>query len=152
MATREQIDQQYRATAIIAAAMIMGQLIFAGVSWFLHGTDEPTQPLLGPLVYAWIAVAITAVPLALLIRQKLVGLGDSAEGLQAIRDGKTTMANAQTWVIVMFALLEGAGLLGLLNYFVNPYPQLLVAVLVYIIACAIIFFPRRDWLEPFYQG
>jgi hypothetical protein len=151
MSTREELDAQYRNLAIICGAMVMGQLAFAGVAWFLNAgkTEPPSDPILTPMTYAWLAVSAATLPFALYLRQRLANLGSTATNLQDIRTGTLNFGIAQSQTIVMFALLEGSGLLGLVNYFLNPHPQLLTATLAVVIACAVIFFPRRSWFDAF---
>lgn len=151
MPTRDELDTQYRTLAVICGAMVMGQLAFAGVAWFLNvgKTEPPSDPILSPMTYAWLAVSAATLPFAFVLRQRLANIGGTAENLQDIRTGTLNFGTAQSQTIVMFALLEGSGLLGLVNYFLNPHPQLLIATLAMVIACAVIFFPRRSWFDVF---
>src|SRR5688572_31045843 len=128
MQTRDQLDAQYRNLTIICGALIAGQLIFAGVAWFINSnvTEANVQPLMGPITYAWLGVSLAALPVAFLLRQRLSTIGDSTVSQQDIRTGKINFAVAQTQTIIMFALLEAGGLLGLVNYFLNPHPRLLM--------------------------
>lgn len=130
-------DQAYRISAIIAAAMIAGQIIFAAVSWYLHnmGGQEPTEtiPILVPI---WGAMAFGGVMAAFFTRNRLASVDPHAE---------VNVAAVQTSVIVMWALLEGPGLLGIVLYFLNGNPNVLYAALGYVLASAIFFFPRREW-------
>ena len=145
MQTRDQLDAQYRNLAFICGAMIGGQLLFAGVAWFMNA--GVTQAMMGPITYAWLAVSVAALPVAFLLRQRLATMGETTVSLQDIRTGKLNFGTAQTQTIIMFALLEGGGLLGLVNYFLNPHPRLLIGSLIYILFCALVFFPRRGWFE-----
>ena len=154
MATQQEIDSYYSRCLIIVAALIVGQLTFAGVAWFLHanGTFTPSgQPMLNPITYAWILFGIAGFGAALFFRQRLVALGVSAKGQQLIRSGSFTPAHMQSQIIVMFALVEGAGLLGIVNYLLHGYRVMLVAVLVYIILASAVLFPRREWFDAFRQ-
>ncbi len=152
MATRGEIDQQYRVLATITGAMVMGQLLFAGAAWFLNSgsTETPVETIRNPITYAWIAFSLGTLPIAFFLRQRLSNLGATSEAAEDIRTGKLTFAIAQTQTIIMFALLEGAGLLGLVNYFLNHQPQILAVTLAYIITAALIFFPRRSWFDAFH--
>lgn len=155
MATQQEIDRYYSMAMIIVAALIVGQLIFAGVAWFLHsnGTFTPSgQPLLNPITYAWIFFSIAGFGAALFLRQRLTALGVTPKGQQLIRSGGFTPAHMQSQIIIMFAFLEGAGLLGIVNYLLNGYSSLLAAVLAYIILVSAIFFPRREWFDAFRQA
>ena len=149
MQTRDQLDAQYRNLAFICGAMIGGQLLFAGVAWFMNAgaTEANTRPIMGPITYAWLAVSVATLPVAFLLRQRLATMGETTVSLQDIRTGKLNFATAQTQTIIMFAVLEAGGLLGLANYFLNPRPQLLIWSLIYILFAALVFFPRRGWFE-----
>ena len=47
----------------------------------------------------------------------------------------------------MFSLLEAGGLLGLVNYFLNPHPQLLSSLVAHRFLLRARVFPRRAWFE-----
>jgi hypothetical protein len=145
MQTRDQLDSQYRNLAFICGAMIGGQLLFAGIAWFMN--VGVTQPIMGPITYAWLAVSVGTLPVAFLLRQRLATMGETPVSLQDIRTGKLNFATAQTQTLIMCSLLEAGGLLGLVNYFLNPHPRLLISSLIYILFCALAFFPRRAWFE-----
>jgi hypothetical protein len=151
MSTRAEVDVQYRTLATILGAMVIGQLIFAGVAWFLKSSMAPTQPIKNPITYAWLFIMISTLPIAFMLRQRLSGLRDSPSAALDIRSGKITMATVLPQAVIMFALLEGGGLLGLVNYFLHPHPTLLLATLAYIIVTSVIFFPRRAWFDVFHQ-
>ena len=143
MQTRDQLDAQYRNLAFICGAMIAGQLLFAVVAWFMNA--GVAQTIMGPITYAWLAVLVVTLPVAFLLRQRLATMGETPVSLQDIRTGKLNFGTAQTQTIIMFALLEAGGLLGLVNYFLNPHSRLLIWSLMYILLCALVFFPRRAW-------
>ena len=145
MQTRDQLDAQYRNLIFICGAMIGGQLMFAVVAWFMNA--GVTQPIMGPITYAWLAVLVVTLPVAFLLRQRLATMGETPVSLQDIRTGKLNFGTAQTQTIIMFALLEAGGLLGLVNYFLNPHARLLIWSLIYILFCALVFFPRRAWFQ-----
>jgi hypothetical protein len=150
MQPRTQLDTQYRNLAFICGAMVTGQLLFAAVAWFLNAnaTEPNTHPIMGPITYAWLAVLLIGVSVAIYLRQRLATMGDTLVSQQDIRTGKLNFGVAQSQTIIMFAMLEAGGLLGLVNYFLNPHPRLLMWTLLYIAFVTVFFFPRRAWFDP----
>ena len=51
----------------------------------------------------------------------------------------------------MFALIEGAGLLGIVNYFLHGHSPMLLAALAFLAFSIALFFPRREWFDAFRQ-
>jgi F0F1-type ATP synthase membrane subunit c/vacuolar-type H+-ATPase subunit K len=134
----------YRITSMIAIALIIGQLAFVAVSWFLHSSGErelSAEPALNLMTYIWIALAFSMLAVAFGFRQRIV--------TQAERTVNRTVAPAdvQNQTIIMLALLESAGLMGIVVYFLYGHPQILYAVLAYILVSALLFFPRREWFN-----
>ena len=136
-------DKQYTTAAAIAGAMIMGQLLFAGVCWWLYSSGARSaaaspNPM---LLYVFLVVAISSIALALMLRGQIVSNDSRVSGRPATG---TSISNK---VVFMWAALEAASLLGLVFFFLEGDPTLLYAVLGYIVASAIFFFPRRDWFS-----
>lgn len=146
MSTEMTAEQHHRTTTIIVAAMIMGVLLAAGVAWWTQTNQETVrEPILitHPLVLAWLLVAGGSVFGASYFRSSIVGSA-ARPGLGATSP-KNSPAARQGRIIIMWALIEGACLMGLVIYFVYGVTQLFSAVLGYILVAAFIFFPRRSW-------
>jgi hypothetical protein len=77
---------------------------------------------------------------AFVFRQRLITQTEAA-------DRKINLAEVQTQSIIIMALLEGAGLMGIVVYFLHGHQQVLYAVLAYIAVSAVLFFPRREWFK-----
>lgn len=137
-------SHHYRNTSIIAIALIVGQLAFVAVSWFLHssGQREPSgEPALNIMTYIWIALAFSMLAVAFGFRQRIASQAESAS------NRTIAPADVQNQTIIMLALLESAGLMGVVVYFLYGHPQVLYAVLAYIVVAALLFFPRREWFN-----
>ncbi len=148
MTTVQATEQQYRTTVTIVISLIVGQLIFAGVAWWLNNSREITrEPVLitHPLILSWLLVGAGSVFGASFFRSSILGRRGVRAGLGRTGAKTESPAALQSKIVLMWALLEGAGLMGLVVYFLFGVPQVLSAVLGYIAVAAIIFFPRRDW-------
>jgi hypothetical protein len=154
MSIQSEIDRAYTTAVVLVASLIMGQLIFAGVAWYLASTGgritEPV-PITHPLGLAWLMLAAGSVFGAQFFRRQIPGPHDRPDQLQRIREGTVTPATLQTRIITMWALLEGAGLFGLVVYFLYGLPVVLYAALTYIAVTGLFFFPRREWFEALRQ-
>jgi hypothetical protein len=148
--TTTDADRHYRISATIAGALIMGQLTFAGVAWFLYSSGSRTtsgEEVLNILTYVWIALSFAVLALGFMMRQRI--LADVEQrGLVTASADRSDPAQVQNRVITTLAMLESAGLVGIAVYFIQGHPQVLYAALGYIVIAAIIFFPRREWFGP----
>jgi hypothetical protein len=143
-------DKYYRTSAMIAGALIIGQLAFAGVAWFLYnsGSRVPSgEELLNVLTYVWIGLSFGVLAMGFVMRQRIVADAEQ-QGLVSASADRTDPAQVQTRVITTLAMLESAGLLGIAVYFIQGHPQVLYAAVGYIVIAAIFFFPRREWFGP----
>ena len=130
-------QRAYQQTVIIVTSMIMGQLIFAAVAWFLYSSGARTgEEPIRALLIAWLALAIGGIGAALFLRGRLANVDPHAQ---------VNPPQVQTQIIIMWALLEGPGLLGIVIYFLEGNSNMLYAALGFVIASAIFFFPRREW-------
>jgi hypothetical protein len=147
----QNLDQVFKTSALLVRALILGQLVFGAVSWYMHdrGSVTPSStPIINPLTYAWFGLCIVGVIGALVMQQRIGALG-SASNLEKIRSGQITPLQVQSQIVVMWALLEAGGLLGLVIYFLTGALPILLASLAYIVLCAVVFFPRRVWFDAF---
>ena len=135
----ESADRTYKTAAVIATALITGQLLFAEVAWYLRSTNQmPSGTNAGPaMLYIWLAVAVGGLTGANIVRQRLANARDSGAAL--------TGSTAITQSGMMWALLEAGGLMGVVLYLLSGRTQVLYGVLAFIIVSALLFFPRRDW-------
>ncbi|MGH7469521.1 MAG: hypothetical protein ACRENP_16340 [Longimicrobiales bacterium] len=155
MATREEIDRTYTTTLVLVGALVMGQVTFAAVVFYMLRAAEQAAPpvrLTDPLVLAWLLVSAGSIFGAFYFRQLISGARDRPAALQRVREGKVKPANLQTMIVIMWALLEGAGLMGLAVAFVLGGAQILYVTIGYIAATGFVFFPRREWFDAFMQG
>lgn len=135
-----QVQASYNTAAIIAAALIIGQLLFAAVSWWLHSSGTRTATDAPDVMrYIWIVVAIGGLAGANLVRTRLVAASELAE--------RPPDEAVQTQVIMMWALIEAGGLLGIVLHLFTGNAGVLYAVVGYIVVCALFFFPRRQWFK-----
>jgi hypothetical protein len=155
MANRQEIDRTYTTTLVLVGALLMGQLTFAAVIWYMiraGAQNAPAVRLADPLLLAWLLVAAGSVLGAFYFRQLVSGARDRPAAMQRVREGKVKPTNVQSMIVIMWALLEGAGLMGLAVSFVLGGPQILYATLGYIALTVPIFFPRREWFDVFHQS
>ena len=142
MTTETTAAEHHRITTIIVLSLIMGVLLFAGVAWWINQTATHEEiPITHPLVLSWLLVAGGSIFGASYFRQQLQRRGVDRRGVKT----DVSPATVQTRVITMWALVEGACLMGLVVYFVYGVTQLFSATLGYVAVAAIIFFPRREW-------
>lgn len=134
----------HRNTSLIAIALLIGQLAFVAVSWFLYSSGQRTpsgEPALNIMTSIWIALAFSMLAVAFVFKQRIVTQAESS------LNRTVAPADVQNQAIIMLALLESAGLMGIVVYFLDGHPQVLYAVLAYIVISAVLFFPRRDWFN-----
>ena len=149
--TRQEIDNAHRTSLIIVMAMVTGQLLFAAAAWYLRNRDETmptTEGLTNPMTLAWLAVSFGSLAVAFTLRGQVTDL-DRPEKRERIRTGEITLATVQTRILIMFAVLEGAGLLGITNYLVNGQAHVLLGAIGFLALTTAAFFPKRDWFDAF---
>ena len=136
-----QPQASYATSAIIAVGLIMGQVLFAAVSWWLHSTGKRTGTDAPAIMhYVWLAVAIGGLAGANMVRQRLSAAADSPT--ERLPD-----ATVQTQVVMMWALVEAGGLLGIVLHLLTGKAEVLYSALGYIFVCAVFFFPRKHWFS-----
>jgi hypothetical protein len=148
----QSVDQVYKTSALMVRALILGQLVFGAVAWYMHdrGAATPSgSSLINPLTYAWFGLCLVGVIGAMVMQQRIGRLGSNPETMEKIRNRQITPLQVQTQIIIMWALLESGGLLGLVVYFLTGALPILLASLGYIVLCAVVFFPRRVWFDAF---
>ena len=131
--------ERLRAARLIAAALILGQLIFVGIiAWI--GPRLATGPM-PPLTWGAAILGAVAVPASLAVRAVRMSRAHAQEGWQRL-------AGVMTATIAGYALLEGAGLLNLTAWLVtgSPIPNAAVAGL--LIGVQILLFPQPAHFDP----
>ena len=147
----QSVAQVYKTSALLVRALILGQLAFGAVAWYMHdrGSITPSDSsIINPLTYAWFGLCVVGIIGALVMQQRIGGLG-APQNMQTIRSGQITPLQVQSQVVIMWALLEAGGLLGLVIYFLTGALPILLASLGYVVLCAVVFFPRRVWFDAF---
>ncbi|MEM7205598.1 MAG: hypothetical protein AAF628_35410 [Planctomycetota bacterium] len=130
------LDQRVLQTTIIAAALIAGQLIFAGIAGVVSITPQPIS-LLSPLA---IGLAALAVPTAWCLRRLLWATA-------ATDGGAPDPARIQAGVIAYIAVLEGANLFNITAWMINRTPAPYVPIIVVLLGIQLWGFPRRRDFE-----
>ena len=150
MATQS-VDQVFKTSKLITRALILGQLLFGAVAWFVtdKGAAAGDPNLINKLTYVWFGLIIVGVIGAFFLQQRIGAIAGSPANLEKIRAGQLTPAQVQSQIVVMWALLEAPGLLGIVIFLLSGALPVLLAALGYIVLCAVVFFPRRVWFEAF---
>lgn len=135
------------AARAIAAALIGGVTTFAVVAW-LEGGGEAARPAdahaAGTMLWAWAAAASAAIVAATALwRTRVAPLIESPRG--AREDGPDGAAALQTGLVLVWAILEGAALFGVLVYYLFGTPLALAGGLLLVWLGIGITFPRSDW-------
>src|SRR5262245_13721635 len=101
MAVTHDVEYQYRIISKMVTSMIVGQLLFGAVSWFVNRTSSEAPAtirpvhLSDPLILAWIMVVAGSVFGALYFRNQV-----------ASSRGSLTHAELHSKTIIMWGLLE----------------------------------------------
>jgi hypothetical protein len=138
----------FQTVQIIAAALIVGPLIFAGIAYGATIGQPPGDALLGYIAVGFSAMALVmslVIP-GVVISQKLRTLGGQGSGIPTA----AFFAAYQTQVIVRSALLEGAAFFCCIAYMSTRLWWTLGTALV-LLAVMAVFFPTRsrfdDWVR-----
>lgn len=132
---------------VIGAAMVMGVIFFAVVAWFITGggTRPMWQDLAAgsTLVYVWIALTFAAAMAAMVIWRTRAAplLGRShAQDKGAGRAASLTRA-----LVVIWALLEGQALTGLVLYLLSGSQLAYYGGPAVMIVGFAMSFPKAEW-------
>lgn len=152
--------KQILTSQIIAFALLMGILTFAGVAWFMVTTNKVHNPI-PPLLYlSWgsfvlMFLASLTVP-AMIARSHVEQIGRGAWTLNnpamSIPETDTgrLLVVFQLQMIIGRAMLEGAAFLGLITYLVTGEPLALIGPGA-VVVLMILSFPTRGkvmgWVE-----
>lgn len=131
---------------IIGASLGTGVTLFAFVSWFLHQQENPISEFsYGSLAYnGFLALAVlVALGATFLWRWRVAPL---IEEPHQEADWQERAARIQTGLIVTWALVEGAALVGEVVYFLTGNGVAGVLGVVLIWGGIGMTWPKRDWL------
>ena len=124
---------------VIALALLMGQVVFAGVILFLQQSGTFGGTLAGPLASTLSLIALglgfAMVPVALTLHG---AVNRRAEALPEERQPQARL----TALIVALALLEGAALFNLVVWLLTGVPMPNVAMVGLLVAVQLYLFPR----------
>lgn len=137
-----------RTARVLHTALVAGPLAFALVAlWLQRGMaaadfDADTQRLLR---YVWMAAAVGSLLLALNLWRTRV-----APHIEAIAGGETAEPPQEllSGLILVWALIEGAALFGLVMYLVTGLSSVWIGSVVLILGNAVFGRPRTEWFEP----
>ena len=142
----------FQVVQIIAGALILGPLFFAGIAYVTSQGKLPGDPLLAYMAVGFslfALVASTAVP-AVVGSQKLRQFESLGSNISVM----DLFGVMQTRVILRSAILEGAAFFCCIAYMVTALWWALVAALA-LIAVMAIFFPTRgrfdDWVSEVWE-
>jgi hypothetical protein len=137
------LEQSYRATVIMAAAMGFSVLLYAGIVELLHRL-MPSPPLAEPGMLESLRQILRGLALVHLVALAWLGRRSKAsEGTRAVR-----IQRLRALALVGLALAEAIAIYGLVLFLLSRVPQdfyflLLLSLLGFALA-----FPRRDrWRE-----
>ncbi|MBW3552396.1 MAG: hypothetical protein KY466_02735 [Gemmatimonadetes bacterium] len=135
------------AARAIAASLIAGVTTFALVAWSMVGERGPQSPdaaATGPVIYAWAVLACGALIAAMLVwRTRITPRLESPRGPRKDEPGR--QAALQSALIVVWALLEGAALFGVVVYFLYGATFPLAGGLLLVWLGIGLTFPRSEW-------
>ena len=117
--------------AIIRISLLMGVLLFGAVSWFLHrdpSRERADPESLAALRRAMLAVWVLAIAAILALRPRL---------------GRVTGEARRSFLLIVWAIGEGAALIGGVHYFLGGDPLSFLGGLVVMLG-AFLLFPIRQ--------
>jgi hypothetical protein len=136
---------------VIAFALGLGPTLFALVAWAVGSAGDDGTPY-EVLLYTFLGVAFSAALAALLVWRHRVGPAieqgrrDRATGTRSPDAAMRIQSNA----IIVWALAEGAALLGVVVYFLSGRPLTAVIGLFMVWLTLGLTWPKADWygVEP----
>ena len=136
-------DARLRTTRLIAAALILGQVMFAAIIAFLDLELELdlTNPGLDLVFTGGAALGVLSIPVAWFIRRTVWSRARTFEGQRAL-------ASIQAGTVVYYALLEGAALLNLICWMLKGSPTPNIPIVALLLGAQIASFPRREHFAP----
>lgn len=143
-------EQALQVSRIIAIALVAGVTLFAAVTWFIQQERKPAITETSELLfYVFLGVAFASASAAMVIWRSMVA--PHIEGAHRAHDTTTAMdpiartSALQTGLIVTWAVLEGAAMLGVVAYFIDGKGLAgSLAVLLMWIGVGLTW-PRREW-------
>jgi hypothetical protein len=118
--------------ALIRISLLLGVLLFGAVTWFVHRNPSwrPQSPdALRPLRVVMLAGWVAAIIALIALRPRLGRLTDDAR---------------RTFLVICWAIGEGAALLGAVHYFLSGDPLSFLGGLVVMMAALLLYPIRRE--------
>ncbi len=141
-------DQALRVSRILAISLLLGVLLFAGVVYVVTGSGSPIDGSEGDwqfLVKPWYGVAAILVAGWYVVWRKATCHTDSPAS-RPVTGGPERVIRL---LIVAWAMLEGAALLGVTVALLTGQRSMLVAAVVLMLAGMVFSFPRAEWFASF---
>ena len=141
-------DQALRVSRILAMSLLLGVLLFAGVVYALTGSGSAIDGGEGDwqfLVKMWYGAAAVLVAAWYLFWRKATCHTDSPVS-RPVTGGPERVIRL---LIVAWAMLEGAALLGVTVGLLTGQRSMLVAAVVLMLAGMAFSFPRAEWFASF---
>lgn len=141
-------DQALRVSRILAMSLLLGVLLFAGVVYALTGSGSAIDGGEGDwrfLVKVWYGVAAVLVAAWYLLLRKATYHTESPVS-RPVTGGPERVIRL---LIIAWAMLEGAALLGVTVALLTGQRSMLVAAVVLMLAGMAFSFPRGEWFASF---
>ncbi len=141
-------EQALRVSRILAMSLVMGVLLFAGVVYALTGSGSVIDGGVGGwqfLIKVWYAVAAILVAAWYLLWRKATCHTESPVSRRAAGGPERVIR----LLIIAWAMLEGAALIGVTVALLTGQRSMLVAAVVLMLAGTAISFPRGEWFASF---
>jgi hypothetical protein len=133
------------AMRLIGVALATGVTLFAVVAWLIQPATPPS-PVDPTLLYLWIAVATTLAAVAMIVwRGRVVPY---LERPGAETDWGPRAERIQGGLIVTWALVEAAALMGVVVYFMEGHAVAGFGGVALMWGALAMTWPREAWLEP----
>lgn len=134
------LKQYFTGLTIIHGALVMGQVIFAGVAYYIHSQQSQSQ----------VASTGDEITLYLTVAMAIAGVAGghviSTSKIKALKDFKSLgekLSGYRTGLILRYALLEGPSLFALVNYLKSGNITFLT-ISAMLVAITILFRPSKE--------
>lgn len=134
------LKQYFTSLTIIHAALVMGQVLFAGVAYYIHSQQSQRQ----------VASTGDDITLYLTVAMAIAGVAGghviSTSKIKSLRNLKSLgekLSGYRTALILRYALLEGPSLFALVNYLTSGN-IIFLAISAMLVAITILFRPSKE--------
>jgi F0F1-type ATP synthase membrane subunit c/vacuolar-type H+-ATPase subunit K len=134
-----------RAMRLIGVALATGVTLFAGVAWLIQPAAPPA-PADPTLLYLWIAISTTLAAVAMIVWRGRVA--PYLERSEAETDWRPRAERIQGGLILTWALVEAAALMGVVVYFVEGHALAGFGGVVLMWGALAMTWPKEAWLQP----